>query len=105
MSVCSASVSVYMQTHPTKQGTGSSISLVLMDCHMPVIDGFETTRRIREIEKECGSHIPIIGVSAGVMDEEVMSLAAGMNDFISKPVENKILKEKIAYYLSVEFSS
>ena len=70
---------------------------------MPLMDGFEATRRIREFEKECNSHhIPILAVSAGVMDEHAMALASGMNDFISKPVATKILYKKVARYLGID---
>lgn len=56
--------------------------LILMDLHMPLMDGFEATKKIREFNKET----PIIGLSADVMTESVSSLQAiGMNDFVTKP--------------------
>ena len=56
--------------------------LILMDLHMPLMDGFEATKKIREFNKET----PIIGLSADVMTESVSSLQSiGMNDFVTKP--------------------
>ena len=63
--------------------------MVLMDCHMPDLDGFEATRRIRELEKvgRLSRHIPIIALTANVMQKDREScLGAGMDDYISKPV-------------------
>lgn len=56
--------------------------LILMDLHMPLMDGFEATKKIREFNKDT----PIIGLSADVMTESVSSLQSiGMNDFVTKP--------------------
>jgi len=59
--------------------------LVLMDVQMPVMDGFEATRRLRQ---ELGLRIPILAMSAGVLDtEQARCLQAGMDGFIPKPVD------------------
>jgi len=59
---------------------------VLMDCQMPVMDGFEATRRIRSEPRF--ARLPIIAMTGNVFDQErELCLACGMNDFISKPVE------------------
>jgi two-component system, sensor histidine kinase and response regulator len=63
-----------------------SADLVLMDCQMPVMDGYETTQRLRELESALGRRVPIIAVTAQVMagDRERV-IAAGMDDHLSKP--------------------
>ncbi|GAB2845389.1 hypothetical protein GCM10027277_11870 [Pseudoduganella ginsengisoli] len=61
------------------------IQLVIMDVQMPVMDGFEATRRIRN---ELGLQLPVLAMSAGVtLSEQAQCHAAGMNDFIAKPVD------------------
>lgn len=71
-------------------------SLILIDVHMPVLDGLEATRAIRNIEKEEGltRRIPIIALSAGVVDKERAGcLDAGCDEFISKPIRKEALLE------------
>jgi CheY-like chemotaxis protein len=77
-------------------------SLVLMDCQMPELDGYETTRLIRRIELKTGQHIPIIAVTANAMDgDRETALGAGMDDYITKPVETKQLRIILDYWLSL----
>jgi CheY-like chemotaxis protein/HPt (histidine-containing phosphotransfer) domain-containing protein len=62
---------------------------VLMDCQMPVMDGFTATRRIRELERSRGSkRLPIIALTANVMSEDRQDcMAAGMDAHLGKPIE------------------
>lgn len=65
--------------------------LVLMDVQMPVLDGFEATRKIRAWENE-GQHIPIVALTAMLFENEVdLCLEAGMDDCVSKPFDTKKL--------------
>ncbi len=71
--------------------------LVLMDCSMPVMDGFEATRRIRG---RGDTALPIIAVTADAMPaDRQRCLDAGMNDFLAKPVDLKRLGEKLSCWL------
>ena len=80
----------------------SSFSLVFMDCQMPVMDGFECTKRIRTNESKTGKHIPIIAMTANAMEgDRERCIAAGMDDYISKPFEPEQLQALIGKYLAL----
>ena len=69
--------------------------LVLMDIQMPQLDGIAATRRIRTLEGSA-AHIPIVALTANAMVEERASyLEAGMDDYVSKPIEMKELLQAI----------
>ncbi|MBD3266881.1 response regulator [bacterium] len=74
----------------------ASFDLILMDVHMPEMDGMEACRQIREIEKETGKHIPILAVTASAMKGDMEKcLDAGMDDYISKPIKPQKIYQKI----------
>jgi PAS domain S-box-containing protein len=77
------------------------IDLILMDIHMPVLNGLEATRRIRQHEKEHElSPIPIIAMTASALTRDREDCkAAGMNDFLSKPVKRQDLDTVLAQWL------
>ncbi len=69
-----------------------SYDLIIMDCQMPKLDGFDATLQIREIERENGlDPIPIIAMTAGALKFRDRCVEVGMNHFISKPVQRKEL--------------
>ena len=62
--------------------------LVLMDVQMPVLDGFEATAAIRELEKETGGRVPIVAMTANAMKgDQEMCLLRGMDAYIAKPLD------------------
>nr|MBP8137148.1 response regulator [Candidatus Eisenbacteria bacterium] len=66
--------------------------LVLMDCQMPEMDGFEATRAIRAHEAQFGGRIPIVALTANAMEgDRERCLQSGMDDFVSKPVRRDTL--------------
>jgi signal transduction histidine kinase/ActR/RegA family two-component response regulator len=70
---------------------GRSFSLFLMDCQMPNMDGYDTTKHIRQLAEPAAT-IPIIALTANAMSEErEKCFACGMNEYLSKPVERSLL--------------
>jgi CheY-like chemotaxis protein/HPt (histidine-containing phosphotransfer) domain-containing protein len=81
----------------------TNYALVLMDCQMPEMDGFEATRRIRRMESETDNHTPIVALTAHAMSEDRdRCLTAGMDDYIAKPISAKKLGEVIERWLRVK---
>ena len=75
------------------------LDVIMMDVNMPVMDGFEATGLIREIEEE---HIPIVAMTAFAMQgDRERCMAAGMDDYLAKPFEYEALCEKLSKWLSL----
>ncbi len=79
-----------------KEAGPGRFALVLMDIQMPGMDGYETTAAIRRLENEAVSEIPIIALSSDAMEEDrARSLASGMNEHFTKPVDIEVLQTLI----------
>lgn len=75
-------------------------ALILMDCQMPEMDGIQATKAIRKMEAITGKHSPIVAMTAHAMaSDRLQCLAAGMDDYISKPVSQKKLAEVLGRWL------
>ncbi|HEY3228734.1 MAG TPA: response regulator [Roseiflexaceae bacterium] len=73
--------------------------LILMDMSLPVIDGWDATRRIKA--NAALAHIPIIGLSAHAMSGDAeKALAAGCDDYLAKPLNDELLFEKLERFLN-----
>ena len=80
--------------------------LVLMDCQMPVMDGLEATRQLRARELRSGGHIPVVAMTANAMEgDRERCLAAGMDDYLAKPIIGKELYAKIKHWLELARSN
>ena len=82
-----------------------SYDLVLMDCHMPDLDGLEATRQIRALESP-DRRVPILAITAGtVPGAREACLQAGMDDFIAKPFSLATLRRKASHWLALGLES
>jgi CheY-like chemotaxis protein len=77
-----------------------------MDIQMPEMDGYEATAAIREMERQTGSHTPIVAMTAHAMkSDQDRCLAAGMDDYISKPIHLNELIQKVTQFSASSLSS
>jgi signal transduction histidine kinase/ActR/RegA family two-component response regulator len=83
-----------------------AFDVILMDCQMPVLDGYEATRELRRREAPSGAHVPVIAMTAhalaGAADE---CLAAGMDDYLSKPLQRDELNAALRRWVPNERDS
>jgi len=78
--------------------------LILMDCQMPVLDGFDATREIRELEGP-GKRVPIVALTAGAFaGDRERCLAASMDDHLAKPIRIKDLYETLEKHLQIKLA-
>lgn len=82
-----------------EQSMLKTYDIILMDLQMPNIDGFDATKAIRNDAKNLSTNTPIIALTASVTgDVKDKCFEAGMNDYVSKPIEPILLNQKIAYF-------
>jgi CheY-like chemotaxis protein len=76
--------------------------LILMDCQMPILDGYEATREIRALEAG-QRRIPIVALTAHAMkDDDVKCLAAGMDHHLTKPLDREQLQACLDHYFDAD---
>lgn len=80
----------------------TNIDVIFMDCMMPVMDGYQTTLAIRAGKAgDTNSHLPIIAMTANAMKgDDEKCFDAGMNDYITKPIDIEILQSKLEFWLA-----
>ncbi|EGA71151.1 histidine kinase [Vibrio sinaloensis DSM 21326] len=96
-------LAVHGQEALQKWKTGN-FDLILTDCHMPVMDGYELSKQVRLCERQDKSlgHIPIVAITANALVEaSEQCIAAGMDDYLTKPVELKTLSETIKRWMLI----
>jgi CheY-like chemotaxis protein/HPt (histidine-containing phosphotransfer) domain-containing protein len=80
-----------------------SYPLLLCDCHMPGMDGFELTRTIRNSERDSDARMPIVAVTANAVPGEAQRCrAAGMDDYLAKPIEISALQAKLSRWIKAQ---
>ena len=81
--------------------TKKDFDLIFMDCHMPEMDGFDATRKIRELKpNERNYNVAIVAMTASAMiGDKEKCLSSGMDDYMTKPIEIDIIQEKLQHWL------
>ncbi|KAI8297103.1 hypothetical protein K4K61_000277 [Colletotrichum sp. SAR11_59] len=89
-----------------KAREGRPYHVVLMDVQMPVLDGYEATKMIRKDSIDVVRKVLVIAMTASaIQGDREKCLAAGMNDYLAKPVRSEVLKKKLDTYVSPQASS
>jgi len=82
-----------------------TFDLIFMDCQMPIVDGFESTRQIRALESTTERRVPIVAMTANASEtDRDACLDAGMDDFVSKPITEKELVDTIKRNIRIELA-
>ncbi len=88
-----------------KAAEGQPYHVILMDVQMPVLDGYEATKLIRKDPIEAVRTILVIAMTASaIQGDREKCLAAGMNDYLAKPVKSEVLNRKLDTYITVKVS-
>jgi hypothetical protein len=83
--------------------TTNAYDMILMDCHMPLKSGYEAVQAIRSLERERGSHVPVIAVTADAMvGTRERSLQSGMDVYITKPIDPTELKDVMSRWVNFD---
>jgi len=84
----------------------NTIDLVLMDCMMPEMDGFEATDLIRQWQKKNPCTLPIVALTANALEgDRDMCLKAGMDDYLAKPVRRMDLRKTLIQWLNIDITA
>ena len=96
---CTSTVATNGEEAVVALAPGHAFDLVLMDCRMPRMDGYAATRAVRERERGTETHIPIIAMTASALSgERDRCLEAGMDDFMTKPVDPASLARLVSHW-------
>ena len=92
-------IAVRMIEQQFAKGEYDRYDYILMDIQMPVMDGYEATRRIRKTDSQAGVHIPVLAMTANAFEEDRQNaMAAGMDGHLAKPIDTTKLQEMLQHF-------